>query len=339
MRYLCLFFVFWSSISSAATISKAIFDGTTLRWSSAYSIRADDHLVPSHWDIPGNTIPTSEWLPGGFFSPPPTTINLVGPGGVINVDIDLKGIQYNVGSANPTNGTVPGNICPDTFGAGGEFTVGGADQCYYDNSLVNDKITQPYSFIRPIFHIDPVDLESQLEGKDSGIYRGTVIWSNFYDYIFDSSGVYTRQINSHHLVIEIDYQGAVITDVQLVGDGIMDTIYNTQNQVSGSTQFRGSVSGRIPSGVRLSLKDTTGPYELINSGATSLIPYTVSCLGCSDSNLVVDGVVIEDQTTVNSSDGTFASFSLQVSFTDVDLSNLEEGNYSDSFSLIFEPEI
>ncbi|GLS91796.1 hypothetical protein GCM10007916_28660 [Psychromonas marina] len=340
MKYFILLLsVCWNSISmGASSIAKGSFDGKQIRWTSAFSIQGDDHIVPSHWDIAGKLMPTSEWLPGGFYTPPPPSILMHGPIGSVYVDISLIGLQYNAGGATPSTGSPStGTVCTDAIGSGAMVTLSGSN-CYYKESLVNTPPKQPYAFIRPVFHIDPAELELKLDGQDSGLYRGTVMWSNFYDYVFDSSGVYTRQINTHHLVIEIDYEAAYITNVDLIGDGIIKTTYNHQEQVSGTTNFQGLVTGKLPSGVKLSLKDANRDYELVK-GTSSSIPYSVDCLGCADTSLVSNGSVVNSETTIPSSNGLIAPFSLTVGFDNVDLVNIEEGDHYDSFILIFEPNI
>ncbi|TNZ80503.1 hypothetical protein CGK40_26105, partial [Vibrio parahaemolyticus] len=133
----------------------------------------------------------------------------------------------------------------------------------------------------------------------------------------------------------IRYVPAFLTNVQVLGNGVMTPTYDTvRYSVSGDTAFKIQASGLFTSGVKLTFEDRR--YELKHSELESRLPYDVTCPTCTDASIVKDGELqlTSGETTAPGS-GSLVAFDLLVHF-DASDGEVETGRYADSMVVYFE---
>lgn len=314
--------------------------GGVARWDNTINTGSDD-MVPSFWTPTHGLTPTAKWIPGAFVTPPPTSIMMSSGGASIALPITFKGFEYHTGSAGPdvAFGGVTGTICSGSGWDGVVASVSGTN-CTFPNLLeTTPSVVTPYAFIRPIFSIDDTALAAAFEGEDSGLYRGSVSLSQFYQYYLGD--IKTQYIDSQPFVLEIDHTPAYITSVELTGESEMKTVYGVgTDDVSAKTSFDVIATGFFSDGMKVML-NTSDDYILRNSG--SEIPYSITCVGCSVADLVSEGRRTDPSPSfsskVDGKDTNMINFKIDVEFDSVPLDPLEVGSYTDTFTLIFEPDV
>ncbi|EPN4952616.1 hypothetical protein ACT0HV_000571 [Vibrio diabolicus] len=332
----------WLTFSSVVhgTTFKAELVGEQLRFKNAYTLDGS-HIVPSNWSVVSNLPTTEKWVPGGLLSVAPATLKLQSGSDSVDVPFNIVGFEYNTGSAGPTIGdSQSGNICNNESFTNGIATVTDGVACTLSHALVHTSSVNPYSFIRPVVEVDPLDVAQAFEGKPQGRYLGSISVANFFDYYFHSSNnVRTRHVSNNHIALEIDYIPAYITSVDITGDEEMFVRYEFgNNTVSGEATFQGVAQGQFVNGLKVSLLPSRVDYFLNGQGST-FIPYGIDCLGCEWSRLVENGVVVKDTTKIPSSNVNRIDFAIRVFFDNADLDNLETSKYDDAFVLMFEPDV
>ncbi|OTW00268.1 hypothetical protein [Vibrio parahaemolyticus] len=313
---------------------KAEIHGRNIEWDQVQQL--ESHLfTPSFWHVVNGLRPTSEWVPGGLVSASPTEVVLTSGGTRVNVPIEIAGYEYNTGSANPTLGqSQSGLLCSGHY-TGGIVQVKGAAQCLFTNSLTTSTAYNLYSFIRPLVKLDTNQLLKALEGNPAGRYVGSVAVGSFYD--FYQSGIRSRYHDNYQIRFEFDYEPSFVFEVDVVGDSELTPEYGLGNGlVSGETTFDVRASGWFTDGVTMSLSRSRVDYQMTGPGQT-ILPYSIECLECDKPILVKDGSVQNGSSTAPGSQTNEIPFRLRVSFDDVELSTLENGRYSDTFYLLFEP--
>ena len=326
------------STSVDAVTLKADFSAGNFRWVNANPVSGSKY-VPSTWDLAENLPPTKEWLPGGLAYTTTKSLVLSAGGESVTIPFEVKGFEYNTGSANPkVGGAASGSICSDVNYSSGIVRIADGVACTYSHTLKTSAAFNPYSFIRPVFELDSGALELLFKDKPKGVYRGTVSVTNYYDYEF-YSGVRTRQYETTPVIVEINYEPAFITSVVITGDNELRTIYDySRDVVSGNTTLNGVANGWFSNGMTVSLRKSRTDYAM-DGPHTTKIPYSIECIGCDDPLLVNEGIVQHQQTRVPGGDTAQVNFDLKISFSDVALNTVEVGAYSDTFVLFFEPDV
>lgn len=333
-------------MSGHAFTANASFVGNTLKWKNATDAPiGSGSLVLTDWTPVSGMPPTTTWIPGNFASQPATSMTLSGPGGTAILPIVVNGIEYNWSSSAPVAGIgistgVP--ICDfDSLGANSGYEANdNGTPCVSKYQIQNGNAVTPFYFIRPIFDIDAGDLSQALEGKASGTYSGTIPLSVRYYYV-TSGGALSYFILSQSLTFVIDFQPAILTDVQITGNSVLAPVYNTSNStVSGSTRFNITATGIFPNGITLTFENRT--YEMSDAVSGSKIPYSIMCSSCSDNQIVLDGVYqlpsVETSVPI-AGNAQLINFNLDVSYNNVDGKQLSSGTYSDTFTIIFKEKL
>ena len=338
VNLLLISLLFSTSNSWASTLNVDLTGGVA-RWGNAIVSSSGDGMVPSFWTPTHGLTPTAKWIPGSFVGSVPTGITMSSGSASFDLPITFKGFEYHTGSAAPTPGDlVSGGSACGTWNSPIATVLG--DSCLFPNILTTGaKVVTPYAFIRPIFSIDDTALAAAFEGEDAGLYRGSVSLGQFYQYYLGD--IKTQYIDSQPFVLEIDHTPAYITSVELTGESEMETVYGVgTDTVSAKTSFNVAASGFFSDGMKVML-NSSDDYILRNSG--SEIPYSITCVGCSVADLVSEGVRTDPSPSfsskVDGKDTNMINFKINVEFDSVPLDPLEVGSYTDTFTLIFEPDV
>lgn len=315
-----------------------------LRWTSAHS--ASGGLAPAIWETPGKLTPADTFIPGGpIINSLP--LNFVGPkGGTVSLTLQLLGMEYNSPESIDTTQ-------PDTAGGSAAVSVSGGvinvDGIGIGNSKVSlSRSVSPFTHARPIFSLgDSADIVKAFADANltKGDYTVQVLLPMAYEYY--RADVRARHNWSLPLTFVINYDPVVLSDVTLVSPtaGVMAPQYAQRpgmRLVSGQATFNGTATGRFPNGLRVRLK--TGDQYQMDGPDSTFIPFSVTCHGCVDSQLVENGLVLNNALTTTGTriegiNATQLTFSVMVNFDDIDVSTLRTGAYQGVFSMLFEPDV
>jgi len=311
--------------------------GQNVRWDNAANspIGADEKVLTS-WEPIFGLQPTLSWRPGTFATTPATQVTLNGPDGAVNMPIAVRGLEYNTGSSAPTvvMGPGTGTVCANAQTSSNSFYIIGITNCTAGFSLSMPNAMQPFYFLRPIFRVDESLIASAFAGKEEGLYSGSIPLMVRYEYR-SATGTVTYRVLPQSMAVQIHYKPSFLTSVEVTGNGIMPPIYDQLTQkVSATTTFAIQANGYFGNGLMMSF--SARDYELV--GPTN-IPYSIVCDGaCSQTNIVTAGVLNHNSVVVaaSGSNKTTINFNLDVSYDNIDITNVETGTYSDNFIVMFE---
>ncbi|WP_270827505.1 hypothetical protein [Aeromonas sp. Y318-1] len=346
---LLLILLLLGSRANAMTVQAEI-KGGQFRWVSAQSSFGGG-VAPSIWETPTGLVPADLFIPGASVLAS-MSMNAVGPSGSsVPLTLSLIGMEYNAPESLTHRGDDGGGSAATSFSAGliqvSGIGIGG-------EQVQLSKEVSPFTHARPIFSLgDGTAIMQAFENAHAtpGTYLTQVSIPVVYDYI--RQGVRIRHNWSLPLSIQIEYSPAVLTDITVTSPtlGVMTPRYTTRGgvkSVQGEAVFNGTATGVFTNGLRMKLKvgDTYRMKEVAPDPADPmprLIPYSVNCTGCDTPELVVNGVSAAGMTTTGVSiagrNVNIITFSINVSFADVALSDLRTGSYRDQFSLLFEPDV
>lgn len=330
-------------IKSFAFTVNGTFKGHELKWSNAIPASGTSGFVLTDW-TPISGIPTTtEWIPGNFISIPSSNVTLSGPGGSVVMPISLKGVEYNWSSASATigdNTLSVGTIC-NVDSVGGSIAAVADDTgspCVSGSTISYNNSIAPFYFVRPIFDFNVATFDDLFKGKEVGVYTGTISTTIRY-YYRATGGALSYFVIPQSLAFVIDYQPAILTEIEVNGDGVITPIYDSSAAtVSGITHFDMIAKGVFTNGLKLSF-DTGHSYSLYDDEKVTSIPYSIVCSACQDTQIVRDGVyqLGSSETVIPFAGKTNSiSFRFDISFSNVDGKDLVDGNYSDTFIVFFE---
>ncbi|HIF9373546.1 TPA: hypothetical protein ACX6RV_001404 [Photobacterium damselae] len=328
-----ILFILPSTLSYAFTLTGKI-TGSRIQWEN--SIPYDGDATLSTW-APQAGLPTTKlWRPGFLAAQPPSNINLSGPGGFVETQLEITGIEYNLGGVLPKKTNVStGSVCDSTSKSGNIVKIKSNNKiCLSSVELENSNSIMPFYFLRPIFSIDEDALLKSFEGKAEGNYVGSVPVTIRY-YFKEDSGVFTYRNITTKFDIRIYFVPSFITNVLVNGNGILEPKYDTiSHTVSSNTSFDIVSIGYFNNGLKVSFPNRD---YLLKKGEYS-IPYSISCTGsCSNQFIVSEGRVKYNSTIISPDNANkIAKFKLNISYDDIQASSVTSGKYSDSFTLLFE---
>ena len=337
---LCL--VGWSA--QALTLSAKL-TGEELFWQNG--IRVSTYLTSTEWQIMGNLPPTMEWSPGTFMSAAADSVVLEDAlGNTVTVPLEVSGMHYGLGAAADKfskQGSTPGSG-PTCSNYQTQDVVARAigSGCVAGNAYQSTVHFTPFQFARPLITLNDAGLTSAFTAAKvpQGTYSGHVMVAPFYMYRSQGGAWTYRQFGPVPVTLQIHYIPAFLTEVTITGDGVMNPDYDTTNHtVSGETRFFVTAQGEFTSGLKLTFDDNgDGAYELKHSDPllSSVIPYSLRCPSCDNSDVITNGVpqLTNGETTVSGS-GSTLTFDLVASF-EAQADDVETGNYSDLVVVYFE---
>lgn len=336
-----LFIVFFTYHTQVYSVTlKAELNAGNLRWNNA-SMISKTHLIPLEWDIANKLNATKIWIPGGLVSSV-KNIKLANEEHHVILPLEVVGFEYNTDSIIFTHGQSEMNSCADVSFSSSTIRLIGDIDCNYTHQLENTTAYPPYSSIRPIFAVNEMALISAFYNKPQGVYLGSTSAESFY-YFYNGAvvdiGQKNRKHQQHLIDFEINHVPDAITSVYISGKHEIAMNYDKNNRISGQASLSGLVRGWLDNQVKMKLKSQKA-YELALVGSnTHKFPYSIDCIGCTISNLVDTGYVVNDTTKLVRDDSSDINFELKISYQDVDTTELDVGYYQDTVVLIFEPDV
>ncbi len=332
----------WQSTAFGATLNGEI-EGDQIRWLNGQEV--GEYVTLSNWKPMSGLMPTSEWVPGTFLSPPATSLTLSGPGGDVTVSMTVAGLEYELGQASEQF-TQRGSPLSALTQCATSQQIGSSAKVFGSNCVAQESyrtsgsgiLHTPFQFLRPILQLDSAEFvqafrDAQVSG---GVYTGMIPVNPVY-YFKSSTGTWTyQQAPSMPMMVSISYVPASLDHVQVSGNGVIEPQYDTVNhQVSGETFFDITASGVFPQGVNLSIDDKTYEMDFETTEAAS-IPYSISCVGgCSEFELVKEGIPNVLETSVVGGENT-VSFQLRVHYDNITAAEVETGQYRGEFVIYIE---
>lgn len=329
---------------SYGSIVTAELKAGTWRWISGVPSASgiNDHIVPSRWNVASGLPPTTEVVLGGATDTNEKNILLSSAGQSVSLPVTIVGFEYNLGelsSKYEVGSSQSGTPCNMYGSLNSNIGLTGDSLCILENSYkISSELESatPYAFIRPIIKFPNSEaIISAFSGKPTGKYIGAVPVTSFYDYYIPGSSIKTRKYSVDVVNVEINYEPAFVSKVTVSGSGNIPSVNFKNETVSGFTKLKIDAEGWFSNGLTVSLKPTRNVYEMKGPLLTT-IPYSIDCVGCLDHQLVESGSVINMDTSVPGNNTANISFDIDVSFSDIDLDTLENGDYSDTFILLIE---
>lgn len=335
----------FSNMALAVTLN-AVIDGGEMTWRNG--IKQQNHLLPSNWVPLSGLRTTTDWVPGTFMSKPESQIELRGPAGnSVTVDFEVVGLEYNLGQSSGrfvTSDDLPAGYsrCQHSRQSGDTAYVVGF-QCIAEQGYSAPLAHTPFQFVRPIIKVDEqAVIEAFQEAKvPSGQYSANSFVHPAY--MFKSAtGTWTyRKAASVPVTLSLRYKAANLTDIQVIGDGVIYPNYDQVNRtVSGSTYFKILAQGYFTNGLKMTFSPDSGSeYELVhtNTGLDKRIPYNIDCEECNERSIVEEGKMqLSDNETTIDGQGETIDFDLRVYYQDKGPEYVETGNYTDTFIVYFE---
>jgi len=336
VKWLVLFLLTINDAWAGTTVRGEV-KGESFYWTNALAI-ANNQMVPSFWQHAANLPATNSWLPGGLASLPASIITLYKGVDSVSIPVQFLGFEYNMGSATPIVGAdYSGSVCTNNSHNGGLVRITGGQNCFLNYRLDYLITVAPFTFIRPVFYINPTDVKSAFSTQPAGVYLGQTKLTNLYNY--KHINVESRQYLDHTFGLEIHHQPSVINSVTVTGNNELTTQYDLKQQrVSASSTFKLMASGFFTNGLKVNLINHRTDYLLQGPNLTK-IPYSVDCINCQTKSLISNGKVVNFTSKVLGSNTTFINFDIEVFFENQDLSLIEVGQYSDTITLLVEPDI
>ncbi len=302
----------------------------------------NDIYAPNEWTPVSKLAPTKKFIPASLLSNSPDKLSLTNEkGDTISVLIKAIGVSYNLSGNNMTKeaNTYISPTCSTSEMTSNIVNVFDELQtnCASDFSVIFDKEVSPFYFYRPILSIDRDSLMSGLDGKSSGRYVG-VLSGGFKYYYLSFGGALTYRIVPESIVVTVNYEPNYLTNIDVVGDGAMEPIYNGTS-VSSHTQYSINASGNFKHGLAMVLSDQD--YSLFSESGESKIPFTITCnnANCIDNEWVKNGVLKLDNgytEYLSPSNVDNINFIININYDDIKSSQVESSNYAASFTVMFE---
>ncbi|MHC0041874.1 hypothetical protein ACGDLY_001285 [Vibrio campbellii] len=302
-----------------------------------------DTMVPSKWGVPPALDAVKSWSAGSL--PAEAASSIILKGGLNNetttaIPLSISGVQYNTAGIDFVEGS-------NSSGGGCDLdevllpivSVKGIG-CISSSQLSVSTPTSPFVLYRPMFAIEEAKIIEALKGKAEGIYSASVPISIRY-YYENVYGVSTYRNFSDVVIFSFKYEPVEITDlVILEGNGELEPVYDKDNKrISATTSYKLEAQGYFNNGIILTLP--TKEYELVHTSSPELtIPYNISCNECNTVQLVSDGVLLEQTTSIGEGSGIQTNLPFTLLFDyDVEGDYLSSGQYTDAITIVVEPAI
>jgi len=348
MKSALLFFIFmFFNVSCYAFTLNATVSGNKVTLSNAVKLASNKYTL-SDWEPQSNLMPTVEWAPGFINSGADIVLN--GPGGSVDIDMRVQGMEYNTGSLSPSQSSSGFGIMPvcDTESQTGNIVHlerSSIGECSTSYGLTNGKSVMPFYFLRPVIMFNPNDLVvnfQSLDDKVEGYYFGTISLPLRY-WFRSSGGVVTYRNINHTFSMRVYYKPSELTSIAYSPPGIADMVPSLDpggNSISASTTFHLIAKGIFVSGLVVELaKSNTYTLETTGTGPKYDIPFSLTCTACDDQNLVVNGEAQVDRSFVQAPNKTEIQFDFEVHYDDIQKETIRVGEYYGNFVVMFGADI
>ncbi len=337
-----LFFLCFSSFGASVT---GKLSGDKLRWVNGHRNSSGEFLVSNSFDNPSGLPETSNWFPGTFAASANELILLSESGDEVSVPALLVGATYQLTRGYSAGGR-PAIGTPCTIQSlSGQAMVADSSGafCVASNSALYESATIPFSQYQPILKLNNSDLIKAFENKPTGTYSGTMTGTLRYGFYVNATG---HALSYRNVPVTFSVQirniGSQLSKVIVLGNGHIQPTYNTyRHTASGKTAYRINAFGDFDTGVQFRFvgKDNDD-YKLKSTDhpLAKKIPYTILCTDCQPDSLLVEDGVLRNPESWNriEQSGSFISFNLDISYDNVNVKDVVDGHYQDTFTLMLE---
>jgi len=323
---LIMLFVVSNTAHSATVSGKLI--GQNLQWYSAIST-GNNTLKPAQWIISGNISPGTMFTQQSITTSGSGNIDLTNASGeVVSTRLIISGSEYvspNAKSLSYNNGDTTITM------SGSNITASGVG---VGNNVV-ELITAstPFTHYRPLFSL--TNIVNDFKGKPAGIYFGNSTVVLTYNYV--RNGITISNTITGTLVFEIEYVPSVIDSIEFEdANKNIEIVYNLNGTVSGEVDFNGKAKGIFPNGLNIEALSSIHSFSLKN-GSDDRIPYDITCITCN-AKLVSNGNKVLQNGIINNFNNNI-DLVLRIGFSNILLSDITDGLYTDTVTLMFKPNL
>ena len=339
---LALYVLVMCPSTQASTIYAKI-TGDTVEWSNA--IYNDGEIQPLQWQASDkfNMLPVKNWSPAFLKNTQNKLTFKSTTGGELTTQFLHTGIDFRTSvNSEKTSGVIGnGQRCNEATIGGRDIRLRSSSSCGADFILDQGEKFTPFDFYRPSFKLPSLLADFMQSELPRGRYIASFNQSVAYYLIYESHEIESYQIYPDQVQIIIDYQPSFLESVDVVGDGKFDVQYDTENHIaSGSTRYKVQVDGYITPGIKMSFKSSgqEDDFSLVEEKSKSKIPYDLVCDKCQETQVIKDGLMDQEFAKINF-EGHRLDFNLDFSFDNLHYGDVDEGDYSDAVTVIFEVDI
>lgn len=322
-----------------ASVIYAKITGDVVEWSNAAI--SDSGIQPLQWESSNkfNMLPVRKWSPAFYKNPQKSLTFRSSIGAELTTSFKHNGIDFrtSVKSDQIPGGIGNARLCQVRTITAGEIRLRSESSCGSDTILDQGNRYIPFEFYRPSFEMPNIVSDFMQSKLPAGRYVASFSQPVAYYVIYEHNQIESYQIYQDDVKIIIDYQPSFLDSVQVVGSGQFDIEYDTSNHTArGETSYKIQVNGYITPGIKMSFKSSEkeDDFSLV-SNSNAKIPYDMICEACVDKQVIKDGVMDKEFAKIEF-EGNRLDFNLDFSFDNLHYGDVDEGDYSDAVTVIFE---
>lgn len=292
-----------------------------------------------------NMLPVKSWTPKFMKSNLSTIKFTSNVGASFSTAFNDKGIDFRTSNSYERQQGAIGasNVCPSPSQlAGSDMILRGSESCVLDYTLNQKSKLRPFDFYRVAFQLPRLVQDLKNQKVPAGRYVASFSVPIAYYLNYEKNDIDSYQIYQDSVMLILDYKPSFISNVTTLGNGRFKMDYDKiQHIVDGETTYNIFVKGQFASGIRMSFlsSDKNDDFSLVSENNQNRIPYNLFCDMCSEDNYPIkDGIMEKDYAKIPGQ-GNNLNFKLKFYFEDVQHGQVEEGDYSDAVTVIFEPDI
>ncbi|CAH1607504.1 conserved exported hypothetical protein [Vibrio jasicida] len=310
--------------------------GSEVTWMNANVVGGE--VVQQIWQPSSsfNLLPVHSWNPS-FQKSPTSTLTFSSTTGVqVTTAFQHTGIQFSTASPFSVANNSNADTCGYESSAGSQFILRDDSTCRASYDLNATRKYKPFDFYRSSYKLDNLVDAFKAANAPTGIYYAAVSLPVTYYMKYGTATTY--QTYNDTTVFTIDYKPSFISAVDVTGDGIFSLSYDTGNHsVAGTTTYEVSISGHIEPGIKMQFfsSGTADKFELEHTTSSDVIPYSLACSRCVNSNIVETGE-LKQTTSKIPFVGKTLDFDLVFSFEELYFGDVDEGDYRDAVTVRFE---
>lgn len=332
-------FIFCTVNANASTVYAKV-TGDMIQWTNA--IVNGSEVQQSVWQRSDsfNMQPIQRWSPAFYQSPLTSLIFTSQLGAKVETAFKHTGIEFRTTNAYDivTGGIGTGARCNVGEESGGNLLLKSDSSCGVDFTLDQQQKLRPFDFYRTLFELPDLLADFTQARLPAGRYVASFSQPVAYFLIYENQNVESYQVYHDQIQVVIDYQPSFLSSVSLVGDGKFKLEYDTEeHSVKGQTKYYVNVNGYINPGIKMSFLSSgqEDDFSLEHTETGTKIPYSLICEKCNDNSIINNGLMKDEFANIGFV-GNNLNFVLDFSFNDIYAGDVDEGDYSDAVTIIFE---
>ncbi|CAH1536825.1 conserved exported hypothetical protein [Vibrio owensii] len=328
--------------SKAATVYAKI-AGDRIEWSNA--VFDGSEIQPLAWESSSkfHMLPITKWSPAFYQNAGSKLIFKSSTGAQVSTSFKHTGISFRTSSkfkkTSQPIGSAPS--CQVQSVTGGDIKLRSNASCGADFTLEQDGKLRPFDFFKPSFELPTLLTDFRNANLPAGRYTAVFDEPVAYYLVYDNNEVESYQVYHEQVEIIIDYKPSFLDSVKVLGNGVFDVEYDTDSHTAnGLTRYKVEVAGYIDPGIKMHFESSgqKDDFALMEIDGDSKIAYDLFCEACVEQQVINNGVMKDDYAKIEF-EGQHLVFNLDFSFDDLGYGDVDEGDYSDAVTVIFEIDI